>query len=232
MRAFLSLILALGVILPGLPAAADDGDSARLITVTGEGEVEAVPDMAQLSLGVTHHAPDAADAMANVSAAVTRILARLEEEGIAARDIQTRSVSVRPVWSNDNRGDGPRQITGFVAANTVSVAVRDLDLLGGLLNAVIADGANNFNGLRFTLSDPRPAADAARRAAVADAAAKAALLAEAAGVTLGPVQSIEEQGGRVRPVMMEAARSSDAVPVAPGTLTLRAQVRAVYAIAD
>ena len=114
------------------------------------------------------------------------------------------------------------------------VRIRDFTLLGGILDQVITDGANDLNGLQFGIQEPDPLVDAARQAAVADGIAKAQLLAGAAGVTLGPVQSISEQGGRPQPMMMEmaAARSSADVPVAAGEVSLRAQVSMVFAISE
>ena len=115
------------------------------------------------------------------------------------------------------------------------VRVRDLSILGEVLDAVARDGANSFEGLTFGLADPAAAGDAARRAAVADARRKAALYAEAAGVALGPLLSFAESGGAPVPQMMaraEMAMASDAVPVAPGELTLTQRVTLTYALSE
>ena len=211
-------------------------EEARIITTTGMGSVERAPDMAMVSLGVTHQAPQAADALAATSTGVAVVLDRLAEASVAERDVQTGTISLQPLWSNRG-GQEPSepQITGYVARNSVTVRVRDLSLLGGLLDAMVRDGANTFDGLSFALQDPEPAMAEARAAAVRDAMARAAQLAEAAGVVLGPVQSITEGGASFAPRMeMAAARMSDAggVPVAPGELSISAQVTMVFAIAD
>lgn len=221
--AMMALLMATGL------AAADP--EPRVITVTGVGTVEAAPDMATIRLGVTHEAKQAATAMTATSDGVRAVLSRLQEAGIEARDMQTDQLSLQPVWSDYNAT--PRKITGFVASNMLTVRVRDLDALGGVMDLVIRDGANAFNGLSFGLQEPKPAQDAARAAAVQDAVDRAQQLAEAAGITLGPIQSISEQGGFARPQMMEmaAARASD-VPVASGELTVSAQVNIVFGIAD
>ena len=206
----------------------------RLISVTGEGRVEAAPDMATIRLGVTKEAKEAGVAMAAVNDAVSAILARLTGMGIDPRDIQTQRLTLNPLWSGSSSSGAPRNtITGFSASNIVMVRVRDLDGLGPVLDAVIAGGANEFNGLRFGVEEPEPLVKQARRAAVADAMARAGVLAEAAGLELGPVQSITEHGGRPEPVMMDmaAARGTGAA-VAPGELTVSASVAMVFAIAD
>lgn len=217
-----------------LAGAALADDMPRQITVTGEGRVEAAPDMATISLGVTHENEQAKLAMEATSDAVARILERIAAMGVAPRDMQTRALSLSPVWSERTASDGNRaRITGFVASNTVMVRVRDLASLGRILDAVIEDGANDFNGLQFDVQNPEPLMDEARRAAVADAMARAALLAEAAGVTLGPVQSISEQGG-MRPMgaMMDMAMRESGVPIAAGEVSVEAMVSMVFAIAQ
>ena len=208
-------------------------EEMRAITVVGQGSVAAVPDMATISMGVTHEASVAAEAMAQVSAGVTAVLNRLSEAGVEARDMQTSSLSLQPVWSNHgNDGSQPPRITGFVASNQVTVRVRDLSGLGAVLDTVVQDGANTFNGLQFAMQEPAPLEAEARAAAVRDGMARAAQLAEAAGVTLGPVRSISENGP-VQGMMMEmaAARSMDKA-VAAGELSLEAQVSMVFSIAD
>lgn len=215
------------------PAMAES--TSRQITVTGEGRIEAVPDMATITLGVTHEATEAKAAMDATSDAVAQILERLAAMGLAPRDIQTQRFSLNPVWSNRAASNGERaEITGFVASNMVLARVRDLDTLGPLLDAVISEGANDFNGLNFSVQEQRPLIEAARKAAVEDGIAKARQLAEAAGVTLGPVVSIADHGGNTpRPMMMEmAAARESSMPVAAGEITLSASVSMVFAIAE
>lgn len=221
---WVSLLVAAGPVL-GQPAV------QRQISVIGEGRVDAAPDMATITIGVTNEAKSARVAMAETSAAVSRVLTRLDSLGLASRDLQTRNVTLSPVWSGDRASlGGPNRITGFVAANTVFVRVRDLASLGNVLDAVIDDGANTFDGLEFSLQEPGPMIDEARRRAVADGMARAALLAEAAGVTLGEVVTISDHGGG-GPVMMEmAAARGGGVPVAAGEVTLNATVSMVFAI--
>ncbi|MDW3222409.1 MAG: SIMPL domain-containing protein [Paracoccaceae bacterium] len=222
--------LAVMLLVAGTAAAED----ARVITTNGQGSVETVPDMATIRLGVTHEDANASNAMAATSEGVGAILRRLSEAGIAPRDMQTDNISLQPVWSNrGSNNNTPAKITGFVASNTLTVRVRDLEALGGILDLVVSDGANTFNGLSFGLQEPKPAQDAARAQAVRDAIDRAQQLADAAGVTLGPIQSISEQGRVGRPQMMEmaAARQMDA-PVAAGELTVTAQVGIVFAIVD
>ncbi|NVO54907.1 SIMPL domain-containing protein [Rhodobacteraceae bacterium B1Z28] len=208
----------------------------RRITVDATGTVQVAPDMATITLGVTNENVEASAAMQATSDAVTQVLARLKEMGIEDRDVQTRDLSLSPVWSGRNNQAGEQPvITGFVASNRVFVRVRDLASLGQIMDAVIQDGANDFGGLSFGVQDPKPVEAQARAQAVGEAMTKAEQLAQAANVTLGPVQSISEQSGGVRPMAeMRAMSMADAggVPVAGGEISVSVNVSMEFEISE
>jgi uncharacterized protein YggE len=216
-------------------AAAVAAEDRATITMTGEGRAPAAPDMATISLGVVSEADTARAAMDAASASVAALLASLSSAGIEERDVQTSALQLNPVWNHSSSSISGPEITGFSASNTVTVRVRALDALGGVLDGVLDAGANTFNGLQFGLQDPEHATDAARAAAVADARRKAELVAAAAGVALGPILSIAEAGAEMPPqpmFRMEASMAADAVPVAPGELTLIERVTVVWQIGE
>ena len=198
----------------------------RQVTVTGQGTVEARPDMATLSLGVVTEGATAGEALAANNTAMAAVMARLEEVGIAPRDMQTSLLNLQPRWTEPRDGQTRPEIDGYIASNALTVRVRELPALGDVISAAVADGANSFDGLSFGLEEPQPVEDEARREAVAEAERKARLFAEAAGVALGPVRSIVEATEFRGPLMMEqAAFARDAsVPIAPGEISLQATV--------
>ncbi len=227
----LAFLTAMTAALAALPAAAEE----RRISVSGTGTALAEPDMATITLGVTNQHAQASAAMEATSSAVSLILKRLDEMGLDARDIQTRDLSLNPVWSGRGQSNEAPQIAGFTASNRVFVRVRDLDNLGTIMDAVIRDGANDFGGLSFGVQDPKPLTEKARADAVAEAKSKAEQLAQAAGVTLGPVVSINDQGGGVRPVaQMREMAMSDAggVPVAGGEISVSVNISMEFEILD
>jgi uncharacterized protein YggE len=230
--AFRSLPLAVVLAAVPLGLGAETRESPR-ITVTGEGRAEAVPDLAVVTIGVTTGADTAAAALAENSARLTAVLDRLRAAGVADRDLQTSGLSLGPRYDyGDNR---PPRIVGYEATNNLAVRVRALDRLGAILDAAVADGANTLGGLAFSLSDPQGARDAALAAAVAEARRKAAIIAEAAGVRLGPVLSISEQVAYQGPQPMPRlamAEAAPAVPVAAGEVGYAATVTIVYGIDD
>ena len=227
-----ALALTASLALP-LPALAEDA-MPPMITVTGTGTVEATPDIATLSIGVTTQGETAAAALSANSAQLDAVMARLTAAGIEARDMQTSNLSLNPNWTgNDSASTTGPTIAGYVASNMLMIRVRQIDGLGAVLDAAVADGANTLNGLSFGLADPAPAMDEARKEAVADARARAELLATAAGVKLGRVISISEGSGPSYPMpMFRADAAAMAVPVAGGELGLSASVTIFYEIAD
>ncbi|MDJ0821879.1 MAG: SIMPL domain-containing protein [Paracoccaceae bacterium] len=202
------------------------------MVVTGEGTAFAPPDMATITLGVTAEAETAVEAMNETSEVAAAILARLDGLGIEPRDRQTSDLGLGPIYAEQTKPGQRVKIVGFRASNRLTVRVRDLAVLGDALGAVLGDGANRLDGLSFGLQEPRPLEDAARRKAVQDALAKAQLYAEAAGVSLGPIQSITEAGNpRPQVEMFRAApMMADAVPVAGGETGLTSRVNVVFAL--
>ena len=228
-RAVLTAMIAATV---ALPAYAED----RRILVSGTGTTLAAPDMATITLGVTNHDEQASVAMQATSDAVAQIFRRLDKMGLDSRDVQTRDLSLSPVWSrHGGTSNAPPGITGFTVSNRVMVRVRDLDNLGQIMDAVIKDGVNNFSGLSFGVQEPKPLEAEARAKAVADATAKAGQLARAAGITLGPVVSISDPGGGVRPMaLMGELAMADAggVPLASGEISVSVNIAMEFEISD
>lgn len=228
-----SLLAMLAVAAMTMPAQAET-IPAR-ITITGEGRVSAQPDIAMVSLGVATRAPTAAEALRTNSDALGRVLAKLQDAGIADRDLQTSGLSLGPQMDYSRSGEPPR-IVGYEAGNMLAVRVRDLTALGGILDAVVTDGANTLNGLSFDLADPGPARDAARVQAVEDARRKAALVATAAGVGLGRIIEITEQDNwsPPRPMMRDGmvAAAMEAVPIAQGEVSYSVAVTITWELAQ
>ncbi len=229
MRSLFALFAVLMLAVPLAPARAED---AARITVTGEGRVDARPDMATVSLGVVTEGETAAEAMAANAIQLSAVLEQLRASGLEERDIQTSGLSLTPNWHQTETDPTPR-ILGYQASNMLTVRVRALDTLGSVLDRTISDGANNFNGLTFGLADPEPAMNEARRRAVADAMARARLLSDAAGLTLGPVVSITDGGfqGGPRPMYRMEAAANSGVPMAAGEVSTTASVTMVFGLA-
>jgi len=230
------LTVELAMVVPAVQAGGPSGavapEAQNAISVSGEGKVSAEPDVAEIVIGVESRAPTAKEAASQNSEDMNEVMAVLEGMGIAEEDIQTVDYSIRVEM--DYRGDEGPKVVGYVVDNAVRVKVRDLDLVGDLLDQATEAGANNIYGITFTVEDPRSFQEQAREMAVAEARSKAGQLAEAADVRLGDLLSLSEYlvGG---PVYVERAAAAEgmgggAPPISPGQLEITVQVQMSYEI--
>jgi len=162
----------------------------------------------------------------------------LKGDGIADRDIQTSNFSIYPQYRNTEPKKGviePPQVVGYEVSNTLTLKVRDLQKLGGLIDRSVKLGVNQGGQITFTNDKPDEAVTEARKKAVAEALAKAKTLTEAAGVKLGRILEISENSMRPAPQpMMRMAMAKDmaaeAVPVASGENTYTVTVNVTFAL--
>ncbi len=205
----------------------------RSITVSGEGAAAASPDMAILSIGVRTEAKTAAAALRQNSTNMASTIKKLKDLNIADRDLQTSGLSINPNYNYKSGGSSP-QIIGFIASNTITVKLRDLDKAGAVIDQAVQSGANSLGGIQFTFSDPKPLMESARKNAVASAQAKAKLYADAAGVNLGRVITIQDgyvSSPSPQPVMARMSMEADSsVPIQAGESAITATVSIIYAI--
>ena len=199
------------------------------VNVIGEVTLQATPDMATVMLGVSTDGETAAATLSANNAAVTAVLKRLADAGIEDRDLQTSNLSLNPNWVGYDSGSMP-SIANYTAMNMLNVRVRDLSQLGMILDVSVMDGANTLNGITFELSDPRPVMDEARKAAFADAKARAELLVAAAGGKLGAIVSITETPNYASgsPMFRSDAAAASPVPVATGQIGMAASVSVTF----
>jgi uncharacterized protein len=238
-RAFGIAPLLAGLVLLAGPAGAADMKPPppfpRLITVSGQGEASAVPDQAQLSAGVVTQAKTAEDALAANSRAMNAVFDTLKRAGIPEKSIRTSNFSVSPQYT-PYKPDAtePPKIVSYQVSNTVTVKVTDLKTLGSDLDALVSSGANQVNGVSFSIHDPKPLMEKARAEAVKDAMAHARTFATAAGVELGRVMSINEGGGQAPQPIFLAMRAQTAAPSPPpmaeGEQTIVADVTMTFEI--
>jgi uncharacterized protein YggE len=202
-----------------------------LVTVSGHGETNVPPDIAQVAIGVDVTKDTLQAAQQEATARANQILDTVKDAGVTAQDIQTINYNVSVLTDTGKNADRT-EVKGFEIVNQVQVTVRDIAKLGELLDAVVQAGANTIDGVTFTVDDPTEAARQARIDAVTDAHAKASELAAAAGMTLGPVVSIAE--GTAPPVITpfaadaEVAMKSAPVPVEIGSNTVSVDVTVTY----
>lgn len=194
------------------PAAAQDAQRAvpgTRLDVAATGEVRRVPDLVNINAGVVTQAQSAVDAIRQNAERMTAVRRALTQAGIAARDIQTSNVSLHPEYRYQE--NQPPQLVGYRASNQVNVRFRDIAASGRILDALVAQGANQINGPNLGIDQPDAALDEARTAAIANARARADLYARALGMRVVRVLSVSESGAMpVAPMPVLRMQAADA----------------------
>ncbi|WP_157220043.1 SIMPL domain-containing protein [Flavisphingomonas formosensis] len=189
--------------------------SGTRLDIVAEGSVTRVPDIVTISAGVVTQAQTAAAAMSDNASRMAAVVAALKKAGVADRDIQTNAINLNPQYRYaDNQ---PPVLTGYQATNQVSVKFRDIKRTGAILDALVAQGANQINGPNFGVDQPDAALDEARAQAIATARKRADLYARAAGLSVKRILAISEgeAASPPRPMpMMAMARMEKAADTA------------------
>ena len=212
-----------------MPLAAQDKaarDTHPFVRVTGEASVSAKPDQAEINIGVVTQAPTADDAATQNAKQSTAVIGSLRDILGQTADIKTVNYSLTPIQRYPNNGGSPT-ITGYSATNTVHIKTQNLTLVGKIIDTVTKSGANQIQGIQFTLHDDRTVRAQAVRDAAQQARASGDALASALGLHVVRVISAEtSQPVSVRPYEMAAmARVAAApTPVEPGSVDVRATV--------
>jgi len=203
-----------------------DEPAAHTITVSANGSVTLVPDVARVSVGVTVTKPTVKAARDAAGKSMTAIIAAIKALGIDEKDIRTTSIDLSPQYSNSTTP----KVVGYRMSEQLQITVRDLDKAGDVVEAATAKGATEVNGLWFEVGDPAKAMDQARAAAIATARTSAQAMAAAAGVTLGAVVSISEASISNPGPYPAMLRDEASTPIQPGTQDVQASVTVVFEI--
>ena len=224
--------------------AAEEGESMGIIWsqqdvglwISGEGKAVAVPDVAILRLGVETQQKSLIEAQREAADAMDKVIKELKAKGVAEKDIQTQRYNIYPVrrWIEDENRE---ELIGYRVNNMVVAKVRKISEAGSVIDAVaeVAGDTARIEGIDFTVDDPTPYYEEARKKAVNDAKEKARQIAEEVGINLGKPIYITE-GTVYAPAVRDtykleaAAPSSVPTPIAAGELEYRISVQIVYEI--
>ncbi len=200
--------------------AATSVENPRSISVSGSGSASAAPDMATIQLGVQSRSASASTAAQDNTAKMNNVIAAIKGLGIEDKDIQTVDyrIYLENKYDANGRPTGERE---YVVSNQVRVIVRDLDLVGSLLEQAVTADVNTVGGITFGIEDPSALEREAREKAIANAKDRAQQLAAGLGITVGaPLQVSEYTSGSpvARPTMAmeKAAYDMAAAPAIEG----------------
>ncbi|MDA1208779.1 MAG: SIMPL domain-containing protein [bacterium] len=207
-----------------------------VISVQGQGKIQAVPDIALLNFGVqTGRQKSAQAAMEMLGKRMTAAFDALKELGIEEKDIMTQSLNLNPAY---DWNEGKRIDRGFEANQNLQVKVRDLDKITTVLDVAVRMGANQVGGVSFTIDDMDELREEAREMAIADAQKKAKDLAHDLGQTLGRFRGFNEGGGynepypmmRMESMAMDAKGIGGGTPVPAGEQEIVVNVNLMYEV--
>lgn len=239
------LVLGLGIIsLTGCQAGSaalgelkeiNIGSQQEGIWVNGEGKATAVPDIANLRLGIEAQQPSVAEAQRQAAEAMTKVMTALANNGVAKNDVQTQYFNISKLtrWDDKNQRE---VVIGYRVSNTVTARIRDIAKAGSIIDAVAEAGGDltRIDSINFAVDDQTAYHKEAREKAMADAEAKAKQLAELAGVRLGKPTYISESTYFQPPTplvrMAEMKSSAVETPISPGEMEISISVQVVYTI--
>lgn len=225
-RFFAALFCCFALFAPMTAQAAEEPPS---LSVSGSGVVQGAPDQAAVTLGVVTRASSAGEAQQENAAKATAIRDALAALGIAGEDIKTEDYIFRPEYSRER--DERNVIVGYTAANAIRVRVRDVALVGDVVDAALANGANTIHSLDFSIRDTNALRKKALESAVKDARDKADAIARALGKSIVGIHHVTENTGMFQPrrsngmMMMKSMDAAvESTPIEAGTMSLTADV--------
>lgn len=227
-------LMVLPVAVPGMAEAQTPASAVitgTRLDIVAQGSVRRVPDIAIISAGVVTQAVDAATAMRDNAARMSRVIAALKKTGVADKDMSTSSISLSPQYRYiENQAP---VITGYQASNQLTVRFRDIAKSGAILDSLVKEGANQINGPTLTIDQPEAAQNEARIDAIKQARARADLYAKATGLKVKRIISMSEvDTGAGGPVLMQSmardASASAKSEILPGEQSVGISVSVVF----
>lgn len=213
---------------------AAESEHPRVISVSGQGEVQAEPDRAVLTLGIESRKPKLEDARAEVTKSVEAVMKLTRDLKIDPKYVRTTRINVQPEYNWDGSAK-ERNLLGYFVSRQVEIDLRDLEKLGQLLEKSIDLGVNQLGDPRLDSSKRRDLEREALSKAVADAKLNAESVAKAAGAKIGPPRTISASSGFSPPpmpmvkAMARTEMASDAAgSYQSGQMTFNGQVQVEY----
>lgn len=198
----------------------------KTIKVNGRGSVNAAPDMAILSAGVVTEDKSAQNAQNQNDVIINNIISALLQMGIPRENIKTETYTILPEY---DYVEGKQIFKDYKATHILEIKINDIDEVGTVIDTVIENGANQINGVEFTLKDSAKYYNRALRLAVADAEGKADAIARAMKVTLDMVPcTVTELSTSFTPLTQQTTMKLTAATVMPGEIEITASIEAAF----
>jgi uncharacterized protein YggE len=230
---------------------ARDGERGRFrgapatLTVRGEALLDKPADQLQIALSVVTEGKEAAQVLEENSRQTQAVIDAMLRAGLDKKEYQTGGLNVHPLYSQRPRAaageEWSPEIVGFRASHRLNIKTTKLELIGSIIGAASEAGANTIDSISFGLADPRTHRQESIKAATENAVADAKTLAEAAGIRLVRILSINLDHAHAQPFqrdmmmgrqMMAMEAGAGGPPVQGGDVNVQASVTVVYEIED
>lgn len=161
----------------------------RTLTVSAEGKVIAVPDIANINFTVVTDAKTAKEAQTKNTEKMNKVITHVKSIGIDSKDIKTTSYYLNQKYDYI---DGKSILAGYILNNSINIKVRKFDSIGDLIANSVDLGINQIGDVQFSIENPDEVKAQAGAIAMKNAKDKALTLARQAGVSLGRVITFSE----------------------------------------
>lgn len=184
---------------------------ANTISVSGEGEVLAVSDIATLSININKEGKTAKEAQDLLNESITKTLKYIKDQKIEDKDVKSEYGGLTPKYSYEKVAcftypcpTTDPKIVGYTATQSITIKIRAVDTASDIRTGLAALGVTDISGPTFSIDDEQGFKDSARSKAITDAKEKAKVLAKELGVKIGKVVSFNENSGGSYPMMYSA----------------------------
>ncbi len=193
------------------------------LSISGYGKVSYVPDRAVVVFAALGYGKTAVEALSECSSKMSKIFSALEALGISRDNMETSGISVGPRYDWEQK---PPRIIDYEASYSLTIQISDISLVGKVIDAAFAAGADRMHGLQFTLSEEKKSEFEAQaiREAINDVMRKAGVAASQLGLHIVKVESVSVSHQQVPPPIIVRAIEVAEIPIAPGEGEISASV--------
>lgn len=205
----------------------------RTINITGEGKVTVTPDLAYISLGVLTEKLTASEAESSNSILINSVIDSIKKQGIKDEDIKTTNYRINPVYDYD-KTTGSSLVKGYTVSHTLTIIVRDINIVGQVIDTAVKSGANVSNSINFAVSDYSKYYNMALINALLNAQSKAQVISGFFNTSItNPIKITENSTGIPNDYPVTIANKSEASDanatyIQVGTFDVKANVTLVY----
>lgn len=204
------------------------GKNHSRLKVFGKGSINVKPDAAEVGIGVITENIQLEAAQEENAKITTQVINSIKAIGVLPKYIQTQNYNIRPTYDYI---EGKQVFRGYEVSNNLKILIRNIDLVGEIIDIAVKNGANTVSGISLIVSDQTKYYYEALRLAIVDTQKKASVMANELNVNLNviPIQIIEQDKGNITPITgITFKYESGATPIEAGENKVTADIEAIF----